>query len=315
MNGAAVEAQREDVIGRLRRSGCVFAEEEAELLFAAEQDDAAREDLIRRRVAGEPLEHVLGWAAFGDLRVVVHPGVFVPRRRTLLLARLAAAALHRVEGARVDPGHPPTALELCCGVAAVTARLARLTHRPDRGAPRRDADPAPPAASAVSPVRLIAADIDPDAVACARLNAPGALVLEGDLFAALPRGVAGTIDVVVANAPYVPTAAIGSMPPEARDHEHRVALDGGADGLDVQRRIAADVGRWLAPGGTVIVETSVRQAPASAGLFRDAGLRTRVVRDDRVEGTAVVARAPRRALDSAGREAGERHTGAAAHDA
>lgn len=313
MSGAAVDARREDVIGRLRRSGCVFAEDEADLLFAAEEDDAAREGLIRRRVAGEPLEHLLGWAAFGDLRVVVHPGVFVPRRRTLLLARLAAAALDRVEGARTDASHPPAALELCCGVAAVTARLAR---RPDRGVRRRDAVAAPPAA----PTRLIAADIDPDAVACARLNAPNALVLEGDLFAALPSDLAGTIDVVVANAPYVPTAAIGSMPPEARDHEHRVALDGGADGLDVQRRIAKDVGRWLAPGGTVIVETSVQQAPASAGLFQDAGLRTRVVRDDRVEGTAIIARAPRRAgnasrLDSAGREAGERHTGAAALDA
>ncbi|GGC92249.1 N5-glutamine S-adenosyl-L-methionine-dependent methyltransferase [Tersicoccus solisilvae] len=288
---------REEAAARLRRAGCVFAEEEADLLLAAAPDEPTRQELIARRVAGEPLEHLLGWAAFGPLRVAVQPGVFVPRRRTLLLARLAASALDRRRRHPRPPaardsrdtsdareqvpadgtGAPVTVLELCCGAAAVTAWLARHVAAgsgPD--APR---------------TRLIAADIDPVAVACARVNAPGALVLQGDLFAPLPADLAGTLDVVVANAPYVPTDAIGTMPPEARDHEHRVALDGGADGLHVQRRIAADIGRWLAPGGSVIVETSTRQAPASAGLFRDAGLRTRVVRDTRTDGTAVVARA------------------------
>ncbi|MEH0111434.1 putative protein N(5)-glutamine methyltransferase [Tersicoccus sp. MR15.9] len=308
MSEAVTGSLREDVVARLRRSGCVFAEEEADLLLAATPDGAAREELVRRRVAGEPLEHLLGWAEFGDLRVAVRPGVFVPRRRTLLLARLAETALARAE--RTVHTRPVTVLEMCCGVGAITARLTARSAASPR--------------AAASPPRLIAADIDPDAVACARLNAPDALVVEGDLFAALPADLAGTIDVVVANAPYVPTAAIGSMPPEARDHEHRVALDGGDDGLDVHRRIAAEVGPWLAPGGTVIVETSVRQAPTSAALFRAAGLHTRVVRDERVEGTAVVGRTRHRSTDgaarehaagpttdSARREAGRPHDGAA----
>ncbi|OMH24203.1 hypothetical protein BKD30_09335 [Tersicoccus phoenicis] len=261
---------RDDVIARLRAAGCVFAEEEADLLLAATGDEAAREDLVRRRVAGDPLEYLLGWAAFDDVRVHVRAGVFVPRRRTLLLARLAADTLGATG--------PATVLELCCGAAAVTAWLARHVAADTRGdtGERR--------------IRLIAADIDPDAVACARRNAPDALVLAGDLFDPLPPDLAGTVDVVVANAPYVPTDAIGSMPSEARDHEHRVALDGGPDGLDVQRRIAADVGRWLAPGGTVIVETSAGQATTSARLFADAGLATRIVRDEQTDGTVVVAR-------------------------
>ena len=87
-------------------------------------------------------------------------------------------------------------------------------------------------------------------------------MFEGDLFGALPAGLRGRVDVLIANAPYVPTAEIANMPPEAREHEPLVALDGGADGLDVQRRITACARDWLTPGGSLLIETSVRQAPA-----------------------------------------------------
>jgi release factor glutamine methyltransferase len=93
---------------------------------------------------------------------------------------------------------------------------------------------------------------------------------------------------VVANAPYVPTGAIALMPPEARDHEPRVALDGGTDGLDVQRRVAAAAPRWLAPGGSLLIETSERQAPLTAAAVAASGLVPRVERSEELDGTAVV---------------------------
>jgi release factor glutamine methyltransferase len=90
----------------------------------------------------------------------------------------------------------------------------------------------------------------------------------------------------------VPTGAIATMPPEARDHEARAALDGGADGLDVQRRVAAAAPRWLAPGGALLIETSERQAPGTAAAVTAAGLEARVARSEELDGTVVVGTRP-----------------------
>nr|WP_240895687.1 putative protein N(5)-glutamine methyltransferase [Kineococcus siccus] len=224
----------------MRAAGCVFAEEEARLLLAA--GPAALPGLLARRVAGEPLEVVLGWAEFCGLRVPVAPGVFVPRRRTELLVARAVAVTR------------PTSvvLDLCCGSGALGLAVA----------------------SAVAGVELHAADVDPAAVACARRAvAPvGGTVHLGDLYAALPQGLRGRVDVLLANVPYVPHDAVDLMPPEARLHEPRVALDGGPDGLDVARRVAAGAGEWLAPGGHLFVEVDERQAPAAVALVAAAGL-------------------------------------------
>jgi release factor glutamine methyltransferase len=216
--------------------------------------------MVARRTAGVPLEHVLGWAEFCGLRVAVDPGVFVPRRRTELLAR-QAIALAAAPGAVV--------LDLCCGSGAVAAAVGRA--RPD--------------------AELHAADIDPAAVRCARRNVPGGHVHEGDLFAALPPALRGRIDVLVANAPYVPTDAIALMPPEARLHEPRVALDGGADGCDVLCRVAAGAPDWLAPHGHVLVETSEAQAPRVCDAMTAAGFVPRLARDEELGATIAVARA------------------------
>jgi release factor glutamine methyltransferase len=262
-----------EVTAALRAAGCVFAEDEAALLVAAADDDAALDRLVARRVAGEPLEQVLGWAELDGVRVSVAPGVFVPRRRTRVVVRHAARAVR----ARLAAGGPALVVDLCCGTGAVgTALLARL---------------GPDAAR----VELHAADVDPAAVACARSNLPTAHVHEGDLWDALPARLAGAVDVAAVNAPYVPTQAIATMPPEAREHEPATALDGGPDGLDLHRRLAAGAARWLAPGGVVVLETSGAQASASRAALAGAGLAARVVRDAGVGGTAVVATRPGRA--------------------
>ena len=242
------------VVARLRAAGCVFAEEEAALLAEAAAG-AELEALVERRVAGEPLEQVLGWAEFCGRRFVVEPGVFVPRQRTRLLVR-EAASLAR-------PG--AVVLDLCCGTGAVGAAIA----------------------AAVRGLDVHASDLDPAAVRCARRNLAGT-VYQGDLYDPLPASLRGRVDVLVANAPYVPTDAIALMPPEARDHEARAALDGGADGLDLHRRVAAGAPDWLAPGGALLIETSERQAPGTLAAVNRAGLIARVVADDELAGTVVV---------------------------
>ena len=244
------------VVATLRAAGCVFAEDEAALLTVATDDPAELEALVARRVAGEPLEHLLGWAEFCGLRIAVAPGVFVPRRRTEALAEEAIV--------RTRPG--AVVVDLCCGSGAVGAAVA----------------------AAVPGIELHAADVDPAALACARRNLPGAAVHQGDLFAALPHGLRGRVDVLVANAPYVPTSAIGLMPPEARDHEPAVALDGGDDGLAVLRRIVAGAPEWLAYGGALLFETGTAQVAEAVAAVRRAGLDPLVVEDDERGATVVV---------------------------
>jgi release factor glutamine methyltransferase len=255
---AGVEVRVPDIVTTLRNAGCVFAEDEARLLTAAATGPQELADLVERRVAGIPLEQLLGWAEFCGRRIVVEPGVFVPRRRTALLVREAAVR------------DPRTVVELCCGSGAIAAVLTDLLDSPD----------------------VYAVDIDPAAVRCARRNLPAGHVYEGDLDSPLPHRLAGAVDVLVANAPYVPTGEIALMPPEARDHEPRVALDGGADGLDLARRVMKVAPRWLAPAGVVIVETSRRQAAALGAAAAAAGLSPTIVSDEETGGTAVVAGRP-----------------------
>ncbi len=248
----------ERIVARLRAAGCVFAEDEAALLTEeAAGDDDRLKRMVRDRESGRPLEQILGWAEFAGIRVRVAPGVFVPRRRSELVVRLALEAA----------GPDAVAVDLCCGTGALGAAL--LAARPD--------------------LEVHAADLDPAAVACARRNLPPTRVHEGDLYAALPDRLRGNVDVLVVNAPYVPTEEIAMMPPEARDHEHRIALDGGPDGLDVQRAVCAGVRTWLAEGGTLVIETGRSQAATTAALMSAAGLTPRVVTDPEVGAVAVKA--------------------------
>ena len=250
------------IVARLRAAGCVWAEDEAALLESAARTPSELEALVARRAGGEPLELVLGWVEFLGRRLVVAPGVFVPRRRTELLARTTIAEV--VTRSRVVGAGPVVAVEMCCGVAPVAAALQATA------------------------AEVHAADVSLAALDCARQNAPTALLHHGDLFDALPAGVRGRVGVLAANAPYVPTDRISSMPPEARDHEPRVALDGGADGVDLHRRLSAEATDWLGPGGVLLVETSRSQAPLTTAAMGAAGLDAHVVVDPDLGGCVAV---------------------------
>jgi release factor glutamine methyltransferase len=367
-----------DAVVALRAAGCVFAEDEAEVLGSAAVDDGALGALVRRRADGEPLEQVVGYADFCGVRVRLRPGVFVPRVRSELLVRLAAARADETSPARSDG--IAVVVDLCCGSGALGLAVAAQNPR----------------------AVLFAADVDPIAVACARDNlgsttrsasnaevdtressgqhdaditahvAAGQAatahqspatqtttdqttaakspatqttagqstagqtttakspatqtaadqtaadqtaadqtaadqtterrakarretvsrlherVYQGDLFDALPTELAGTIDVLLANVPYVATRHIPLLPAEARDHEPHTALDGGDDGLDVFRAVVAEAPRWLAPGGRLLSEITEAQIDAATAAVRAAGLHPEVAYDEDLEATVVI---------------------------
>ena len=264
------------VAARLRAAGCVYAEDEAQILLDAANTRQEMDAMLRRRVAGFPLEHIVGWAAFHGLRITVAPGVFVPRHRTEFLVLHAADILRRSQSPGPDeqrsPLGPPAGvvLDLCCGSGAIGAALA--VELPG--------------------LEIHAADIDPAAVECAARNlAPfSGRAHCGDLFSALPPELRGRISLIAANAPYVPTQDIAFMPREARLHEPDAALNGGPDGLDIQRRIASAAQGWLAPGGHLLVESSPAQAAVSSRILVGHGFRATTVHSTEWDSTVVVGR-------------------------
>jgi release factor glutamine methyltransferase len=291
----------DELVTRLRTAGCVFAEDEAQILTEAADGDAVRlGELVAARAGGLPLEHLVGWAELDGRRWLVAPGVFVPRQRSELLVREAVA--RATAGSLGSAGSSRAAgslgaatavgkvllVDLCCGCGAlggaVAARLLAAGHD----------------------VEIHAADVDPAAVTCAHDNlktlsddavVPGAGRLTahtctGDLADPLPAGVWGRVDVLVANAPYVPTEAISMMPPEAREHEPHAALDGGDDGLTILRRVIDLAPRLLRHGGHLLVETGESQVSAAVGHMAAAGLTATVLTDDDLGATALAATVP-----------------------
>lgn len=248
------------LIARLSAAGCVFAEDEAEALRSAASTTGELELMVARRVAGEPLEVIVGHAEFAGLRIPMAPGVFVPRVRTELVARLAVRLCPRSS----------TVVDLCCGAGGIAAAVAHA--RPD--------------------LAVWAADIDPVAVALATttLGPFGGNTLVSDMDVALPASLRGTVSVVTACPPYVPTAQVVLLPSEARDYEPLVALDGGADGTALQARVFEAAVRLLAPGGVCLVETSGHLADATVAAAVAAGLRASVETDDEIGAVVVVAR-------------------------
>jgi release factor glutamine methyltransferase len=213
----------------------VAAGDEAAELLSAAPDAATLEAWVARRERGEPLAWITGYQLFCGQRIRIDPGVYVPRPQSEELARRAAAVL-------LAQGGP--ALDLCTGSGAIARHLMA----------------AAPAAT------VVAADIDRGAVICARSN--GVRVVQSDLADAFGGGQAV---VVTAIAPYVPTTALALLPSDVRDYEPALALDGGPDGLEVVRRIAAGARRVLRPGGWLFLELGGDQGPLVASFLTGSG--------------------------------------------
>ncbi|MBI3878835.1 MAG: peptide chain release factor N(5)-glutamine methyltransferase [Verrucomicrobia bacterium] len=202
-------------------------------------------ELVKRRGAREPLQHLVGTAAFCGLELKVNRHVLVPRPETELLAERAAAFLATLNS------RPPAVLDLGTGSGCLALQLA-AQH---------------PAA------RVVAVDVSPDALGVARENAAACKLagrvefLEGDLFAPLPPDA--RFDLIVSNPPYIPSAEIATLQPEVRDFDPRAALDGGADGLDFYRRLATGAATWLRAGGKLMVEFGDGQAAALGKIFTE----------------------------------------------
>jgi release factor glutamine methyltransferase len=220
-------ADRDALVDALSRAGFVAPEEEADDLLAASAGDAELlGSLLSRRLTGEPLEWIVGRMSFCDQEIRVDPGVYVPRRQSQALA--ARAMAHLPAGG--------TAIDLCTGTGAIAKVLAAAHPR----------------------ARVVASDLDPRAVACARAN--GVDAFEGDLFSPLPVGLEGNVDLVVGVVPYVPTPALLLLHHDALAFESRLSYDGGPDGADILRRVLAESPRFLRAGGVVLLELGGEQA-------------------------------------------------------
>jgi release factor glutamine methyltransferase len=251
--------ERVRVFDALAEGGCIAPGEEADALFLAVGEGVGPiEELVARRLGGEPLAWITGSVRFCDVRIHVDPGVFVPRPHTQAMAQRAVSLLP-AEGIAVD---------LCTGSGAVAAVLG----------------------SAYPQATVVATDIDPVAVACARRNGVRAVV--GDLDDPLPPSLCGRVDVVTAVVPYVPTEELPFLPRDVLANEPRGALDGGTRGTTLLFRAAEAAARWLRPGGSVLLELGGDQAGELATTLVEFGLSEIVVhRDGDGEDRAIEARA------------------------
>jgi len=216
-----VVKELDDVTTRLADAGFIAAREEAEeLVECSEGDDLILASMIQRRLRGEPLAWITGVATFCGSKIRIDRGVYVPRWQSEPLARRAVTRLP-TQGIAID---------LCTGSGAIakTLHLARPS------------------------ARVVASDVDDRAVQCASSN--GVEVYGGDLFAPLPRDLEGTVDVVVGVVPYVPTRSLALLPRDTLVFESSLSYDGGEDGVHILRRVVRESGRFLRPGGALLVE-------------------------------------------------------------
>jgi release factor glutamine methyltransferase len=219
---------------RLALAGCIAPDEEAAQLLAAAPDDGTLERWMQRREQGEPLAWITGFTTFAGLTVQVDPGVYVPRFHSEELALRAASLL----------GPHGRAVDLCTGAGAIAAYLMR----------------------AVPSAYVVGVDIDEPAVACARRN--GVPTVRADLGGCLR---ADTFDVVTAVAPYVPRGDLPLLPADVQRYEPSLALDGGADGLDLVRPVVEAASRLLHRGGWLLMEVGGEQDRALAPQLATAG--------------------------------------------
>ena len=224
----------EDVLG-MTRTELKFESERAVPAEALARLDA----MLQRRAGGEPVQYILGSADFMGLRFSVDRSVLIPRQDTETLVEAALIALRGYDA--------PSALDLCTGSGCIGLSITSL---------------APHAAVTLS-------DISRDALEVARRNMRAlgveAELRHGDLFAAVGRA---RFDLIVSNPPYIPRGELAGLQREVR-YEPALALDGGPDGLDVYRRIAAEAPEHLNPGGSVYLEVGAGEAEAVLALLRE----------------------------------------------
>ena len=252
--------KRTGVVRALAEGGCVAPDAEAAALLGASSEGVGPiEELIARRLRGEPLAWITGWVRFCGIRIRVDPGVFVPRPHTETLVRRAISLLP-IEGIAVD---------LCTGSGAVAAVLG--SGRPG--------------------ATVVATDVDPVAVACAHRNGVHALV--GQLDEPLPPSIRARVDVMTGVVPYVPTEELHHLPRDVLDNEPRRALDGGPRGTMVLVQAAEAAACWLRPGGSVLLEIGGNQAGELATTLTDIGFSEIAVhRDDEGRDRAIEGRRP-----------------------
>jgi release factor glutamine methyltransferase len=216
-------------------------------------------DWLYRRSGREPLQHILGWAPFLEFELYVTRDVLVPRPETEVLAQLAIAKLAGAANPRV--------LDWGTGSGCLALAVAK----------------------AVPAAEVHALDLSPDALRIARANATAYRLADrirfhrGEGFAALNselRTPNSDFDLIVTNPPYIPAAEVETLQPEVRDHDPRLALVGGDDGLECYRHLAAEALGWIKPGGWLLAEFGDGQAPAVAGLFRQTGWEVEGVEKD-----------------------------------
>ena len=218
---------------------------------------------VDRRCSREPLQHITGTAAFAGVELAVGPGVFVPRPETELLAAWAIEQARRTTD--------PVVVDLCTGSGALAKAVA----------------------AAVSPARIYAIELDPEAHRWAERNLAGTGVelRLGDAAEAF-ADLNGRVDVVVANPPYIPLTAWESVTPEARDHDPHLALFSGDDGLDLIRRLERTAARLLRPRGVVGVEHAEAQGDTAPAVFAGRWAEVRDQRDLAGRPRYVTARRP-----------------------
>ena len=223
-----------EAVAELRAAGCVFADDEAEVIWSTFQTAAERAEAVAARAGGRPLEQVVGWASFGPVRVALASGVFVPRRRA---EAILAPAVAVCPSARL-------VVDLGCGAGALAASLAVLL--PD--------------------AEVHGVELDPVAAECARRTG-GFAVHEGSWWSGLPESLAGRVDLAVAYLPHVPTAHLDDIHPDFRAHEPAVSVNGGPDGLDPLREVLAGLDAWLSPTGVFVTLLERDQVPPGARVL------------------------------------------------
>jgi release factor glutamine methyltransferase len=207
-------------------------------------------ELVRRRLSGEPLQYILGKQQFWSIDLRVDPRVLIPRPDTEILVAQAVSIL-----SAMSCSAPPFVLEIGTGSGAVAISVRKEVKR----------------------IRMVATDLSRDALLVARENAKGAGLLGeiqflcGDLFSPFRRSESGLFDMILSNPPYISLTEIEKLSTEVRDHEPRVALNGGADGLDFYRAMAIQAPCYLRTGGWLLVEMGQGQGVGIKNLLEERG--------------------------------------------